>query len=179
MRRLIVLIAVIMCFANFSFAQGPMPQKARQKGMPHPGTMGMHGVMGGKQSSIYGMMLHHALMKANDLDLTPEQKKELSNVNETYLYPIVQKDADFKISHIKVMDMLHDPNFDPSKIKEELKNSNDINLAMADLYVDGLVSIRKTIGLENFKKIMAPIPITGGEMMKIESKQQAPPDKKK
>jgi hypothetical protein len=179
MRRLIISIAVLMCLANFSFAQGPMQQKAGQKGMPGRGMMGMHGVMGGKHTAIYGIMLHHLLMKANDLELTDQQKKELSNVNEMNLYPIVQKEADFKISHIKVMDMLHDPNFDPSKVKEEIKNSNDINLAMADLYVDGLVSIRKTIGVDNFKKIMRPMPMMRGQMMKMESKEQIPAGKQK
>jgi Spy/CpxP family protein refolding chaperone len=177
MRRFIISIAVIMCLANFSFAEGPMQQRPGQKGMPGPGMMGMHGMMGGKHTSMYGMMIHHLLMKANSLELTDEQKKELSKINETYLYPIIQKDADFKISHIKVMDMLHDPNFDPAKVKEEIKNSNDISLAMADLYVNGLVSIRKTIGVENFKKIMAPTPMMPGRMMKMESKEQAPPEK--
>jgi uncharacterized protein YnzC (UPF0291/DUF896 family) len=166
-----------MCLANFSFAQGPIQQKAGQKDMPASGMMGMHGMMGGEHTSMYGMMIHHLLMKANNLELTDEQKKELSKINEMYLYPIVQKDADFKISHIKVMDMLHDPNFDPLKVKEEIKNSNDISLAMADLYVNGLVSIRKTIGLENFKKIMAPTPMMPGQMMKMESKEQGSPEK--
>ncbi|MGB7291724.1 MAG: hypothetical protein WBD99_06110 [Thermodesulfobacteriota bacterium] len=177
MRRFIISIAVIICLANFSFAQSPMQQKVGQKGMPGPGMMGMHGMMGGKHTSMYGMMIHHLLMKANNLELTDQQKNELSKINEMYLYPIVQKEADFKISHFKVMDMLNDPNFDPSKVKEEIKNSNDISLAMADLYVNGLVSIRKTIGLENFKKIMAPMPMMRGQMMKMESKEQVPVEK--
>ncbi len=179
MRRFIISIAVIMCLVTFSFAQGPAQQKPGQKGMPGPGTMGMHGMMGGNHTSMYGMMIHHLLMKANDLELTDDQKKELSKINETYLYPIVKKDADFKISHIKVMDMLHDPNFDPAKVKEEIKNSNDISLAMADLYVNGLVSIRKTIGVENFKKIMAPTPMMPRQMMKMEGKEKAPAEKQK
>jgi hypothetical protein len=178
MRRLIISIAVIMCFANLSFAQGTMGQKGGKMGMPGHGMMGTHGVMGGKYTSIYGIMLHHTLMKANSLELTDGQKKELSSVNDMYLYPIVQKEADFKISHLKVMDMLHDPNFDPAKVKEEIKNSHEINLAMADLYVNGLVSIRKTIGVENFKKIMEPRPMMRGPMMKKESKKQVPPEKK-
>lgn len=177
MKRFIISIAVILFLANLSFAEGPAPQKPRQKGMPHPGMMGMHGMMGGKHTSMYGMMIHHLLMKANSLDLTAEQKKELSKVNETYLYPIVQKDADFKISHIKVMDMLYDPNFDPAKVKAEIKNSNDISLAMADLYVNGLVSIRKTIGVDNFKKIMAPPPMMHPQMMKSGNKEQVPAKK--
>lgn len=176
MRRFMISIAAIICLVNFSFAQGPVQQKAGQKGMPGQG-MGMHGMMGGKPTSMYGMMIHHLLMKANNLELTDQQKKELSKINEMYLYPIIEKDADFRISHIKVMDMLHDPNFDPSKVKEQIKNSNDINLAMADLYVDGLVSIRKAIGVENFKKIMTPMPMMGGQMPKMESKEQVPPEK--
>jgi uncharacterized protein YnzC (UPF0291/DUF896 family) len=179
MRRFIVSIAVIMYLANLSLAQGPMQQDQGQKGMPGPGMMGMHGMMGRNHTSMYGMMIHHLLMKANNLELTDDQKKELSKINETYLYPIVQKDADFKISHIKVMDMLHDPNFDPSKVKEEIKNSNDISLAMADLYVNGLASIRKTIGVDNFKKIMAPPTMPPRQMMKMEGKEKAPSEQQK
>ncbi|HEX9665334.1 MAG TPA: hypothetical protein VGA95_02135 [Thermodesulfobacteriota bacterium] len=177
MRRFIILIAIMVSSVNISFAQGTMQKKEGQKSMPGQGMMGMHGMMGGKHTTMYGMMIHHLLMKANNLELTDQQKKELSKINEMFLYPIVQKEADFKISHIKVMDLLHDPNFDPSKVKEEIKNSNDINLAMADLYVNGLVSIRKTIGLENFKTIMGPMPMMGGQMMKMESKEQVPVEK--
>jgi Spy/CpxP family protein refolding chaperone len=121
MRRFMISIAVIICLVNFSFAQGTTQQKEGQKVMPGQGMMGMHGMMGGKHVTMYGMMIHHLLMKANNLELTDEQKKELSKINEMYLYPIVQKEADFKISHFKVMDLLHDPNFDPAKVKEEIK----------------------------------------------------------
>ncbi len=176
MKRFMISIAVIICLVNLSFAQGPAQQKGGPKGMPGQG-MGMHGMMGGKPTSAYGMMIHHLLVQANNLELTDDQKKELSKINETYLYPIIQKDADFRISHIKIMDMLHDPSFDPAKVKEQIKNSNDINLAMADLYVDGLVSIRKAIGTENFKKIMEPIPMMHGQMMKMQGKEKAPPEK--
>ena len=115
MRRFIISMAFIISSVNISFAQGPMQQKEGPKGMSGQGMMGMHGMMGGKHSGMYGMMIHHLLMKANSLELTGEQKKELSKINETYLYEIVRKEADFKISHMKVIDMLHDPNFDPSE----------------------------------------------------------------
>ena len=64
---------------------------------------------------MYGMVVQHILMKAGALDLTDTQKKELARVKEKYLYPLVQKEADFKISHLKTMDMLHGPDLDSRK----------------------------------------------------------------
>jgi hypothetical protein len=122
------------------------------------------GMMGG-MPHMYSMMVQHVIMKANTLDLTDAQKKELANIEEKYLYPLVQKEADFKISHMKIMSMLRDPNFDPSKVKAEIKASNDINLEMANTSVDALVAVRNAIGLENFKKARLMMPMVGGGMM--------------
>jgi hypothetical protein len=142
-----------------------MQQKQGQAGMMGRGMMGTQGGMMRGMPHMYSMMVQHVIMKANTLDLTDAQKKELANIEEKSLYPLVQKEADFKVSHMKIMSMLRDPNFDPSKVKAEIKASNDINLEMANMSVDALVAVRNAIGLENFKKARLMMPMMGGGMM--------------
>ncbi|MGE5443085.1 MAG: hypothetical protein ACM3SR_00585 [Ignavibacteriales bacterium] len=164
MKKLATSLVVLVFIAGLSFAQGTMQQKGQT------GTMGWQGGMmghtaGGMHPMIYSMMVDHVLMRANTLNLTDTQKKELVDVQEKYVYPMVHKEADFKISHMKVMNMLQDPNFDPAKVKAEVKASNDINLDMANMSVDALAAIRKAIGVENFKKVEM-MPMMSGRMMK-------------
>ena len=157
MKRLIASVVILLFAASLSFSQGMMQQKKGQMGMMSKGMMEMQGgmkehMMGGMQHT-YSMMVHHVLMKVNTLGLTHAQKQDLVNIREKYLYPIVRKETDFKISHMKIMDMLHDPDFDPAKVKTEVKLSNDINLEMANMSIDALTAIRKSIGIDKFKEI--------------------------
>src|ERR1700752_1674627 len=138
MKRLVTSLVILVFNASLSFAQGMMQQRKGQTGMMGGGTMGMQGgmmehMMGGMHPMIYSMMVEHVLMRANTLSLTDTQRKELADIKEKYVYPMVHKEADFKISHMKTMDMLQDPNFDPAKVKAEIKASNDSNLEMADM----------------------------------------------
>lgn len=170
MNKLAVSLLILICITSLALAQ----EMSQEKGEKQPDTMskgmmmGMEKGMGGHMmggSAMYGMMVHHILMKASALDLTDAQKKELAEINEKYLYPIVRKGADFKISHMKIMDMMHDPDFDPAKLKSEIKSSNQINLEIADMTVDALASIRKAVGPENFKQVMKMMPMDCGMMM--------------
>jgi hypothetical protein len=171
MSRLIVSLFILVSVAGLSFAQGMMQQKRGQVTMMGRGMSGMHSMM-------YSMMVQHVLMKASTLELTDAQKRELAGIPEKYLYPMVRKEADFRISHMKIMNMLQDPNFDPDKVKAEVKASNDINLEMANMSVDALAAIRKAIGVENFKKAkgMMPMmmPIMGGTTVE---KEEIPKEK--
>ncbi len=175
MRRLIASLVILIFVASLSFAQGMMQEKGEQSGgqmeKMGKGMMGMQGgmmaqMMGGMHPMMYSMMVHHVLMKANTLDLTDTQKQELATIQEKYLYPMVRKEADFKISHMKIMGMLQDPNFDPAKVKAEVKASNEINLEMANMSIDALTAIRKAIGVENFKKAAKMMSMMGGETIK-------------
>lgn len=183
MKRLIASLFILICLTSFALAQEMSQEKDKQqpdmmsKGMmmePVKGKMGDH-MMGG--SMMYSMMVHQILIKADALDLTDAQKKELGEIKEKYLYPIVQKGADFKISHMKIIDMLHDPDFVPAKLKSEIKTSNQMNLEMADMMVDALTATRKTVGTENFKQVMKMMPMDcgmmkGGEMMENKPVQE-------
>ena len=173
MRKLLFLL-ILISFTSLSFAQGIMQKKQGQMGMKGQGMMsrqcGMMPPM--TMGGMYSMMVHHVLMKANTLDLTDSQKQDLVNIREKYHYPTVRKEADFKISHMKVMDMLQDPNFDPAKVKAEVKLSNDINLEMANMSIDALTAVRDAIGVENFKKANVMMPMMSGAMMMGEEEKE-------
>jgi Spy/CpxP family protein refolding chaperone len=158
MKRLATSLIVLLFIAGSSFAQGTMQQRGQG------GMMGWQG-QGGMHPMFYSMMVNHVIMSANTLNLTDAQKKELTDVQEKYVYPMVHKEADFKISHMKIMNMLQDPNFDPAKVKAEIKASNDINLDIANMLVDALAAVRKAVGVENFKKI-GTMPMMSGRMTK-------------
>jgi len=161
MKRLIISVLVLMCFANLSFAQQMTEHETGQ------GQQMMD--MGKMKKKMKG---NHILMKANTLDLTEGQKNELEVIKEKYLYPMVQKEADFKISHMKTMDMLHDPNFDAEKLRSEIKISNQINLDLSDMMIDALTSIRKAIGLDDYEQMIKMMPMMSGGMMKSEEMQK-------
>lgn len=162
MRRLIILLVTLIFATSLSFAQGMMQEKGEQSGV----QMGMMSMQGGMSPTMCNMIVHHVFMKANTLNLTDAQRKELASIREKYIYPMTSKEADFKISHMKIMDMLQDPNFDPTKVKEEIKTSNEINLEMANMSIDALTAIRKAIGVENFKKAAEMMSMMGGGMRK-------------
>jgi hypothetical protein len=183
--KTVVMMFALICLTSFSFA-GQMTQEMgdqqgdmMSKGMMMDMKKGMGDHMTG-DSMMYSMMVHHILMKASALDLTDTQTKNW-RIKEKYLYPIVRKGADFKISQMRIMDMLHDPGFDPAKFKSEIKTSNQINLEMADMMADALTAIRKAVGPENFKQVMKMMPMDcgmmkGGEMMENEPAQEKEDD---
>lgn len=188
MKRLATVMVVFLFVTGVSFAQGMMQQRQGQMGQQRQGQMGMMGkgmmgkgmmgmqggMMGGMHSMMYSMMVHHALMRAQSLNLTDNQRNRLANVREKFVYPVVRKEADFKISHMKIMDMLHNPNFDPARLKAEIKTSNQLNLEMANTAVEGLSTIRNIIGIENYRKITQMMPMMGGRMMQGGIKQSGP-----
>jgi Spy/CpxP family protein refolding chaperone len=164
MSRLAIYFAILVIATSLSFAQGIMRENGEQSG----GQMEMMSMDGGMSPKVCNMIVHHVFIKANTLNLTNAQRKELANIRDKYFYPMVHKEADFKISHMKIMDMLQDPNFDPAKVKAEIKALNDIDVEIENMSVDALAAMRKAIGIENFKKAET-IPMMSSGMMKSET----------
>ncbi len=157
MKRLLISLVILMSAVSLSLAQDPIPEKGKQMGMMCKDRKSS--MIGRMHPMMYSTLIHHALMKANSLDLTDVQRKGLAGIPERYIYPIIHKEADLKVSHMKIISMLHDPNFDPAKVKSETKVSNEIKLEMVKMSIDALSAIRNAIGVENFKKISEIKPI--------------------
>lgn len=160
MKRATVTLLILTLLTSFALAQGTGQKTDGQTPgmmMPHENMKGsMHGMgyHSTGSSMMYSMMVHNVIMKADALDLTDAQKKEIAELNDKYLYPLVQKEADFRVAHMKMMNMMKDPNFDPEALKATIKSSNDLNMDMADMMVDALTAARKTLGPGNFKQCM-------------------------
>mgnify|MGYP001451911722 FL=1 len=71
-------------------------------------------------------LVQEFLLNASTLDLSESQRQQLDDIKEEYLYPMIQKEADFLISEMRVSDMLKEPDFNPEKIKRAIETS--INL---------------------------------------------------
>lgn len=159
MKRFILSVLTLALLTGFALAQGT-GQKTdgqTQGTMPHGHMKGsMYGkgnyMSGG--SMMYSMMVRNVITKAGALDLTDAQKKEIAQLNDKYLEPLVQKETDFRAEHMKMMKMMQDPSFDPEALKSAIKTSNDLNMDMANMMVDALADARKTLGPENFKQCM-------------------------
>ncbi len=160
MKRLMLSVLTLALLTGFAMAQGT-GQKTdgqTQGTMPHghmKGSMYGKGSYMSGGSMMYSMMVRNVITKADALDLTETQKKEIAELSDKYLDPMVQKEADFRTVHMKMMSMMRDPDFDPEALKSAIKTSNDLNMDMADMMVDALADARKTLGPENFKQCMA------------------------
>lgn len=159
MKRFTVSLLALALLTGLALAQGTgQTTDGQMQGTMPPGHM--KGTMYGKGSHMYGgsmmysMMVRNVITKANALNLTDAQKKEIAQLNDKYLEPLVQKENDFRGEHMKMMTMMQDPNFDPEALKSAIKTSNELNTDMADMMVDAMADARKTLGPEDFKQCM-------------------------
>lgn len=153
MKKLVASFIILMFVVSPTFGQGTMQERGKHRGAMDMHCRGTNAHMMGRMHPMYSIMVHHIFIKANALNLTDTQRKELASVPERYIYPMIRKEADLKISRTRIMGMLHDPNFDPAKVKSETRTSNEIKLEMANITIDALADIRNAIGVENFKKV--------------------------
>ena len=102
-----------------------------------------------------GSVVDKLLINAKTLQLTEEQKKSLSLIPDKYIYPLRKIEADYDIVRMKVANLMQDPDFDATQVKEETKLLQETALKMAYMSIDAIAEIRSIIGLENFKKILS------------------------
>lgn len=144
MRILFNMLLISLCLTSLSFAQ----QVIQGSGdiTDEPKTMK-------KKVESYAMVLYF-LMNANTLDLTDSQREELNIIKKDYLYPMIQKEAAFRISEMKVMDLLKNPDFNTEEVKSAIKISVNLTLENALTSIDALTAVRHAVGLNNFNKLI-------------------------
>jgi hypothetical protein len=101
----------------------------------------------------YAGMLSDMISGALKMDITDEQKTKVSKLRDDYMYPMSKDESELRKADMKVMKMLGDPSFDPAKVKEEIAKSDALDKKVSDMYVDALVSLRDTIGKENYVEL--------------------------
>jgi len=122
-KKLLYMPLVLLLFLSISFAQNGIDTKKRIKNVITP---------------LMSKVLNLLTIKAKTLDLTEKQKEELDLIQEKYIFPLAIKEAEHNISRMKVVNIIQDPNFDPTEAKR-------------------LVEIRKVIGIENYKMIISRV----------------------
>ncbi len=158
MKILFKMLLISLCLNSFSFAQQVIQQNDDHKGEVE--TMKMK-----KRVKSY-VLVQYFLINASALDLTDSQRQDLDNVKKDYLDPMIQKEADFRISEVKVMDMLKETDFDPGKVKLAIEISINLTLENALMSIDALAAIRNAVGLDNFNKLIEMMNFTPNDMRK-------------
>jgi hypothetical protein len=101
----------------------------------------------------YAGTLSDMISGALKMDIGEEQKTKVSKLRDEYLYPMTKDESELRKTDVNVMKMLGDPSFDPVKVKEEIAKSDALDKKVSDMYVDALVSLRDTIGKENYAEL--------------------------
>jgi hypothetical protein len=164
MKRALMLVLILLALTNFSFAQ---------KAIQENGDFKYQDTKLKKKKKVESYILvQEFLQYASILDLADSQRQELDDVKENYLYPMMQREADFQISEMRVSDMLKAPNFDPEKIKKAIEMSIKLTRDNAITSIDALDAIRKTVGIDNFIKLREMMNLTTGGMIESNDEEK-------
>ena len=154
MSRFATFLIIITSVISYSFAYSAMPQQDEsfqnnssskvKESIPTTG-------MAPRMSSVVDKLL----INANSLQLPEKQKKSLSMIPDKYVYPLRRIEADYDIARMKINNLMQDPNFDITQVKEETKLLQETALKMAYMSIDAIAEIRSIVGLENFKIILS------------------------
>ncbi len=121
---------------------------------------------------MYSRMLNDMISGALRMDLTEEQKTGVSKLRDDFLYPITKDENTLKTANMKILKMLENPAFDPVKVKEEIGKSNEIDKKLSDTYVDGLASLRETIGTEKYEELTKSVNRYRDNLVQMRKKKQ-------
>jgi len=150
MKKLIFPIILGLCFTNYIAAEGLNPNEYKyiQKKTNLE-----------KIDVSMSQLIEYYLIKSSSLDLTDDQRDKLSNIPKKYIYSIAIIEAEFKLSRIKVAELMSNPNFNTDEVKLGITKSKESALETSLMSVDAIDEIRQIIGIENFKMILRPISI--------------------
>ena len=142
MKSLLYMPVVLLLFLSVSLAQDVLETKKRIE-------IGM--------LSLMSKMLHGLIAKADNLDLTEKQREELALIEEKYVFPLVRKEAENLIASMELVNIIQEPNFDPAEAKKAIKTLQESTLERDYILINGLVGLRKVIGLEDYTKITSRV----------------------
>lgn len=108
---------------------------------------------------LMSKVLNLLIVKARTLDLTKKQREGLDMVQEKYVFPLAEKEAENNISRMMVIKIIQEPDFDPAEAKRASEKLKQTALDMSYTLIDGLVEIREIIGLENYTMLTTSVKI--------------------
>jgi Spy/CpxP family protein refolding chaperone len=121
---------------------------------------------------MYSRMLNDMISGALRMDLTEEQKTKVSKLRDDYQYPMTKDESTLRGAKMNILKMLENPAFDPAKVKDEIGKSNELDKKLSDTYVDGLVSLRGTIGEEKYEELTKSVNRYRDNLVQMRKKKQ-------
>jgi len=70
---------------------------------------------------------------------------------------LVRKEAENLIASMELVNIIQEPNFDPAEAKKAIKTLQESTLERDYILINGLVGLRKVIGLEDYTKITSRV----------------------
>lgn len=153
MRAVAFTLIISALAAGFSFAADTQDGKS-QPGLQHQ----MFSVPSSPfTTGKYSKMLNDMVSGALNTDITNDQKQKVSELRKEYVMPMAKEENDIRQVQMDILKMLEDPSFDPAQVKKEIENVNAASKKVSDRYIDGLASLRDTVGKENYKTLSASL----------------------
>jgi len=121
---------------------------------------------------MYSRMLNDMISGALRMDLTEEQKTKVSKLRDDYQYPMTKDESTLRGAKMNILKMLENPAFDPAKVKDEIGKSNELDKKLSDTCVDGLVSLRGTIGAEKYEELTKSVNRYRDNLVQMRKKKQ-------
>jgi len=125
------------------------------------------------RSGKYSRMLISMLQKSSRLDLTDQQKIQVREIRTKYIAPIVKEETESRVLQRKFMNQLHKSDFDPAELKTVIKEADEFNAKIADMFIDGLAAFRDAVGQENYAKLTPVSRIDRNTLIKLKEVEMA------
>ncbi len=142
MKYVILSLVVPVFFVNILSADEVAPHKAMQVSKStifYPGN--------------YSRILEDLIDGVNKLDLNATQKNQLKGILKNDINPVIVREKEYKSANLKIIYMLNELKYNDNEIKNELNILDQLNKEILDKSMKAILSVRKVIGLEKFKKI--------------------------
>jgi len=152
MKYVLSAILIFMVTAGMSYAQTEdVPIKLEMPDKPEKTTKGGH--FRAKQSKKYSRMLNSLVVKSSRFVKDENQKAELIEIRDEYVFNLVKKENEYKKANSEVLKSLSNADFKASKVRKEFKKAQALQISIFDEYVQGLSALKKVIGNDNYNSL--------------------------
>lgn len=121
----------------------------------------------------YSKSLRDMIDGALKMDLSAEQRSEVTALTEKYYDPMSKDETEVRKTRMNIPKMLNNPSFDPAKVKEEIGKANALEKKISDSYIDALTSLRGTIGKDNYEKLTKAVYRYRDDLVQMRKKKQS------
>jgi hypothetical protein len=149
MKYVLSAILIFMVTAGMSYAQTEdVPIKLEMPDKPEKTTKGGH-----FRAKKYSRMLNSLVVKSSRFISDENQKAELIEIRDEYVFDLAKKENEYKKANSEVLKLLSNADFKASKVKKEFKKTQALQSPIFDEYIQGLSALRKLIGNDNYNSL--------------------------